>query len=97
MDFSYWPRLQIRSHTAEVTIESAIANFTGFGGDSIDEQTSELLSSEGSKWVNNNQEVINAEVTKVVVKYVNDVFRVRGNLLRLVFAMLRYDGSGECQ
>lgn len=96
MDFSYWPRLQIKSHTAKISIESATVKFTGFGGDQIDQNISAKLTAEGPKWVNNNQEFINAELTKVVVKYVNNVLNRRGNLLRLTFGMMTFDGSQDC-
>lgn len=96
MTFSYWPRLQIQSHNAKVSLESVSANFTGFGSDAIDQKTSATLSSGGPKWVENNQEVINKELTRVVVKYINNILRRRGNLVRIIYAMIFYDDSREC-
>ena len=96
MVFSYWPRLKIQSYDAKVSIESVSANFTGFGSDVIDQRTSADLSSGGPEWIENNQEVINAELKKVVVKYVNNITRRRGNLIRIIYAMITYDDSQDC-
>lgn len=85
--------MQIKSHDADISIESVIANFTGFGSAATDQQISYYLSVGTPGWIADHQELVNAEVRKVVVGYVNELIQKLSNFNGFASALINYNPS----